>query len=132
MHRKATTAAMVTPKGTPRPTPIFDDNARTLDDNGRLGCDNGRPVDVMVGVADEEEGAADKEVVAVKIALEVINAMTCHRDHAQDHWIGENSCRSSMVDKSSLCQPRLPDPALDLVGLYWNFYTGLTISMYAL
>ena len=38
----------------------------------------------------------DKEAVAVEIALEVINAMTCRRDHAQDNWIGGNSWRSSM------------------------------------
>ena len=62
-------AAMVTPKGTPSPTPIFVDDARPSEVDGRLGCDEGTPVDVMVG-------AADKEVVAVKSALEVINAMT--------------------------------------------------------
>ena len=73
-------AAMVTPKGTPIPTPIFVDDARPLDDDGRLGRDDGGAVDAMVGAADEEVGGADDEVVAaepslpVKTALEVMIA----------------------------------------------------------
>ena len=83
MHKSSIMANMVTPRGTPSPTPIFVDGARPSDDDGRLECDERIPVDVMVGAVDkeegaanEEEGAADKEVVAVKSPLEVINAMT--------------------------------------------------------